>query len=208
MHWWLRDKNWSSYPVKEIEPSKYLRPNINYKHASFHKSWNITLNQFSPWLNQGTLLVLYLPIYFNWRLITLQYCSVFCHTSTWISHGCICVPHPEPPSHLPPHPILQGYPSAPILSALSQALNLDWRSSSHMVIYMFQCYSLKLSHPCLLPQSPKVCSLHLCLFCCLAYRVIVTIFLNSIYMYYFTVLVVFFLTYFTLYNRFQFHPLH
>ena len=25
-------------------------------------------------------------IYFNWRLITLQYCSGFCHTLTWISH--------------------------------------------------------------------------------------------------------------------------
>ena len=47
---------------------------------------------------------------------------------------------------------------------------------------MFQCYSLKSSHPRLLPQSPTVCSLHLCLFCCLAYRVIITIFLNSIYM--------------------------
>ena len=33
-----------------------------------------------------------------------------------------------------------------------------------------------------LPQSPKDCSIHLCLFCCLAYRVVVTIFLNSIYM--------------------------
>ena len=38
------------------------------------------------------------------------------------------------------------------------------------------------SHPRPLPQSPKDCSIHLCLFCCLAYRVIVTIFLNSIYM--------------------------
>ena len=45
---------------------------------------------------------------------------------------------------------------------------------------MFQCYSLKSSHPRLLPQSPKDCSIHVCLFCCLAYRVIVTIFLNSI----------------------------
>ena len=36
--------------------------------------------------------------------------------------------------------------------------------------------------PLLLPQSSEVCSLHLCLFCCLAYRDIVTIFLNSIYM--------------------------
>ena len=33
-------------------------------------------------------------------LITLQYCSGFCHTLTWIGHGFTCVPHPEPP--LPP----------------------------------------------------------------------------------------------------------
>ena len=86
-------------------------------------------------------------------------------------------PHPEPPSHLPPHPIPQGHPSAPALSTMSHASNLDWRSISHMVLYIFQCYSLRSSHPCLLPQSPKVCSLHLCLFCCLTYRVIVTVFL-------------------------------
>ena len=124
----------------------------------------------------------YLFIYFNWRLIILQYCYSFCHTFTWISHGCTCGPHPEAPSHLLPHPIPQGHPSAPALSTLSHALSLDWQSVSHIVIYMFQCYSLKSSHPRLLPQSPKVCSLHLCLFCCLTYRVIVTIFLNSIYM--------------------------
>ena len=118
---------------------------------------------------------------FNWRLITLQYCGGFCHPLTWISHGCRCVPHPDLPSHLPPHPIPQRHPSARALSALPHALNLDWRSVSHMVIYMFQRYSLKSSHPRLLPQSPKVCSLYLCLFCCLAYRVIITIFLNSIY---------------------------
>ena len=40
----------------------------------------------------------------------LQYCSGFCHTLTWISHGCTCVPHPEPPSSIPPHPIPQGCP--------------------------------------------------------------------------------------------------
>ena len=51
------------------------------------------------------------------------------------------------------------------------------------------------------PTESKSCSLHLCLFCCLIYRVIVTIFLNSIYMCYYTILVFFFLTYFTLYNR-------
>ena len=39
---------------------------------------------------------------------------------TWISHGCTCVPNPEPPSHLPPHPIPQGRPSALALSTLDR----------------------------------------------------------------------------------------
>ena len=118
----------------------------------------------------------YFFIYFNWRPITLKYCGGFCHTLTRISHGYTCVPHPEPllPPPSPSHPIPLGHPSAPALSALFHALNLDWWCISHMVIYMFQCYSLKSSHPHLLPQSPEVCSLYLCLFCCLSYRVIIT----------------------------------
>ena len=36
----------------------------------------------------------------------------FCHTSTCIRHGCTRVPHPEPLSHLPPHTIPLGHPSA------------------------------------------------------------------------------------------------
>ena len=40
-----------------------------------------------------------------WRLITLQYCSGFCHTLTWLSLGYTCIPHPDPPSHLPLHSI-------------------------------------------------------------------------------------------------------
>ena len=106
----------------------------------------------------------------------------FCHTSTWICHGCTHVPHPEPPSYLPPYTVPWGHPSAPAPSILYHASNLDWWSFSHMVIYVFQCHSPKSSHPHPLPQSPKDCSIHLCLFCCLAYRVIITIILNSIYM--------------------------
>ena len=113
-------------------------------------------------------------------------------------------PHSESHSHLNPHPITLGCPRAPALSALLHISNLLRSSFSHMVIHMFQCYSLKPSHPCLLLQSPKVCSLHLYLFCCIEYRI--AIFLNSIYMHEYTVLVFFFLTYFTLYNRLQFHP--
>ena len=130
----------------------------------------------------------------------------FCHTSTCVHHRYTRVPHPEHPSLLPPHTIPLGRPSAPAPSIQYRASNLDWRLISYMILYMFQCHSPKSSHP--LPQSPKDCSIHQCLFCCLAYRVIVTIFLNSINMHQYTVLVFFFLAYFTLYNRLQFHPPH
>ena len=101
---------------------------------------------------------------FNWRLITLQYCSGFCHTLTWISHGCACIPHPEPPSHLPLHLIPQGHPSAPALSTLSHASNLDWWSVSRMIIYMFQCYSLNEWRVPILQIIANSCSClcHLC----------------------------------------------
>ena len=71
---------------------------------------------------------------------------------------------PIPNPLLPPsHPIPLGCPSSPALSALFHAWNLDWSSISHMVIYMFQCCSLRSSHPHLLPQSPKACSLYVSL---------------------------------------------
>ena len=59
-------------------------------------------------------------IFICWRLITLQYCSGFCHTLTWISHGFTCVPHPDPPSHLHLHPIPYSFYSlyTPLLELL------------------------------------------------------------------------------------------
>ena len=52
-------------------------------------------------------------IFISWRLITSQHFSGFCHTLTWISRGVTCIPLPDPPSHLPFHPIPLGLPSAP-----------------------------------------------------------------------------------------------
>ena len=75
-----------------------------------------------------------------------------------------CFPNPESPSHLPPHTIPLGHPSAPAPSTLYHASNLDWQFVSHMIFYMFQCHSPISSHPRPLPQSPKDCSIHLCLF--------------------------------------------
>ena len=93
----------------------------------------------------------------------------------------MCPPIMNPLFHLFPHPTPLGCPRTPALSALLHASTLHWLSILHMVIYMFQCYSLKSSHPRLLPRSPKVCFLHLHLFCCLAYRIIITVFVNSTY---------------------------
>ena len=73
--------------------------------------------------------------------------------------------HPEPLSHLPPCPIALGFSRALNLGVLLHASNLYWSSILYTVIYMFQCYSLKSSHPCLFPLSPKVCSLPPCLLC-------------------------------------------
>ena len=121
-------------------------------------------------------------IYFNWRLITLQYCIGFAIHQYESATGVHMFPILNTPSQLPPCTIPLGHPSAPAPSILYPASNLDWRFISYMILYMFQCHSPTSSHPFPLPQSPKDCSIHLCLFCCLTYRVIITIFLNSIYM--------------------------
>ena len=113
-------------------------------------------------------------LFFNFTIMYL-----FCHISKWILHRHPCVPHPEPSSLLPPNTIPLGCPSAPAPSIQYRALNLDWRLVSYKILYIFQSHSPKSLHPLPLPQSPKDCSIHQCLFCCLVYRVIVTLTLLS-----------------------------
>ena len=120
-------------------------------------------------------------LFLGFIFFTLQYCIGFAiqHES---ATGVHVFPILKPPVHFPPHTIPLGHPSAPAPSILYPALKLDWRFISYMILYMLQCHSPKSPYPLPLPQNPKDCSIHQCLFCCLAYRVIVTIFLNSIYM--------------------------
>ena len=154
----------------------------------------------------------------------LQYCGLF--TILWWflpstnmnrPQVSLCLLHPDPPP-APPHTIPLGCPRARASGALLHAPNSRCSSALHTVIYMFQCWSLKSSHPRLLPLSPKVCSSHLRLLCSPAYRIVGTIFLNPIYIYIYihiyiytythTIFVFLFLTYFSLYNRLQVHPPH
>ena len=76
----------------------YHCPRLNFH---FFFKWQVSLNC------QRFLFLI------SWRLITLQYCSGFCHTLTWISHGYTCIPHPDLPSHLPLHQSPLGLRSAP-----------------------------------------------------------------------------------------------
>ena len=125
-------------------------------------------------------LFLFFFFYFNWRLITLQYCIGFAihwQNPHWVY---MCTPSRTllPPPSLS-HPSGSSQCTSPEHPV--SCIEAGWWFISHMIIYMFQYHSPKSSHPRPLPQSPKDCSIHLCLSCCLAYRVIVTIFLNSIY---------------------------
>ena len=74
---------------------------------------HLTLIPSFPSSGQGDFILFIYLFFISWRLITLQYCSGSCHTLTRISHGFTCIPHPDPPSHLPLHSIPLGLPSAP-----------------------------------------------------------------------------------------------
>ena len=107
---------------------------------------------------------------------------VFCHTLTCISHGCTCVPPfqthlpPPSPSHLSGSSQCTGFEC--LVSCIKLGLVICFTyGNTHVSMLFFQ-----ITHPCLLPQSPKIYSLYLCLFSCLAHKVVITIFLNSIYM--------------------------
>ena len=51
-------------------------------------------------------------VFSNESILFFFFCSEFCHTLKWNSHGFTCVPHPDPRSHLPLHPLPLGLPSA------------------------------------------------------------------------------------------------
>ena len=119
-----------------------------------------------------------------------------------------CSPSWTPPPTSLPIPSLWVFPvHQPRASCI-----MHWTWTGNLFhIWYYTCFSAILpNHPTLaLSHRVQKTVLYICVsFCCLAYRVIVTIFLNSIYMHYYTVLVFFFLAYFTLYNRLQFHPPH
>ena len=118
---------------------------------------------------------------FTVYLFSLQYCIVFAirqHESTMGVHE---FPILNLPNTSLPIPSLWVIPVHQPQASCN--LHQTWTGDSFLMWY-YTCFNAILqNHPTLsLSQSPKVCSIHLCLFCCLAYKVIVITFLNSICM--------------------------
>ena len=95
------------------EPEEFSMPVGHNKWYTERKWGEIWLCHNHLVWNVYVYICVFFHLFISWRLITLQYCSGFCHTLTWINHGFTCIPHPDPPSHLPLYPIPLGLPSAP-----------------------------------------------------------------------------------------------
>ena len=96
---------------------------------SFHPFFQ---NMRTEWVFSTQAILFFSFIFISWRLITLQYCSGFCHTLTWISHGFTCIPHPDPALPPPslPNPSGSSQCTRPRPEHLSHASNLGWWSVS------------------------------------------------------------------------------
>ena len=117
----------------------------------------------------------YKVIYFNWRLSGF---AIHWHESATGIHVFPILKPLPPPS--PSHPSGSSQCTSPKhpVSCIEPGLVIRF---TYDIIHVSMPFS-QIIPPCPLPQSPKDCSIHLCLFCYLTYKVIVTIFLNSIYM--------------------------
>ena len=110
------------------------------------------------WVTKQALIFFNFYFFISWRLITLQYCSGFCHTLKWISHGFTYVPHPDSPSHLPLYPTPLGLPSAPgkqvLTFILSYHFSYLWDSN---VTKWLSCQASTERRMLLLPRDTRTC---------------------------------------------------
>ena len=120
---------------------------------------------------------------FNLRIIALQNCLGFCHTSTWISHRYTYNSPLSNPSASPTPPHAYRLSRSTWLEHLAPYSKFPLPMCfTHGNLYVSLLCSQFPSPPLLPSLCPQVCSPCLCLHCCSANRFISTIFLDSIYM--------------------------
>ena len=128
------------------------------------------------------LIFWYKFIYFNWRLIILQYCIGFAIHQHESATGVHVFPILNPPPTSLPVPSLWVIPvHQPQASCI---MHRTWTGDSFHIWYNTCFNAILPNHPTLTlsHRVQKTVLIHLCLFCCLAYKSIITIFLNYIYM--------------------------
>ena len=89
---YLRDKIDLSYWKTEVW-HHFLRHLISFM-------INITKKDF---FNNNTFKIISF-FFLSFSFFLFFICSEFCHILKWKGLGFTCLPHPDPPSHLPPHP--------------------------------------------------------------------------------------------------------
>ena len=106
-------------------------------------------NQKTP---QNTNLFIF--SFFQFYLFIYVYFTIlfwFCHTLTWVHHGCTCVPHPEIPPTSLPIPSLwvtpEHQPRAPCI------MHQTWTGNSFHIWY-FTCFNA------ILPYHPTLALSH------------------------------------------------
>ena len=112
---------WSNFGLNKDDKWIVIRDRL-FKTARVKEKSTVKLGWLASWFfhgsSNGFFKIIYFNIfsfkkyftYFNWRLITLQYCGAFCHTLTWISHGCTWVSLSRTFLTLPSYPILWVFP--------------------------------------------------------------------------------------------------
>ena len=105
---------WNSTNIMCIPPGQWNACNlllkIHYVVCSEYiiMHWVINSRQSGCSLDYFYFIIFVLSLFIYFFI-----CGGFCHTLKWNSQGFTCVPHPDPPSHLPLHPFPLGFPSAP-----------------------------------------------------------------------------------------------
>ena len=128
----------------------------------------------------GEYLILAVVFIFNWRIIVVQCCIGFCHTSTWISHRCAYVlsllslppiSHPIPPRRFSENTEFE-------VSWVITQIPTGYITYGNVYVSMLLSVRLIMSFPYCVHRFVY----YVCLRCCPEYRFISTSFLDSIYM--------------------------
>ena len=90
--------------------TEFNHTSITWRDLGSQTGWRLLL----MWIGKTEVFILfYFILFFSFFFPFIFICSEFCHTLKWKGLGFTCLPHPDPPSHHPPHLLPPGPPRAP-----------------------------------------------------------------------------------------------